>query len=93
LQSEFVDHNRAEKNRSLSMENPMYTVSGLSRIVRVVGDLVPIKVRFIFSHDFIAEMALFSIPISVKLCALFPSYAFKISATHFGIHNFRGHPR
>jgi len=28
------------------MENPIYTVPELMRIVRVVGDHVPIKVRF-----------------------------------------------
>jgi len=47
----------------------MYTVLELMRIVRVVGDLVPIKVRFTFNHETIAEMAQFSKSKSVKLCA------------------------
>jgi len=48
-------------NRRLFMESPIYAVPGLMRIVRVVGDLVPIKVRFGCIHESIAEMALFSI--------------------------------
>ena len=51
----------AQKNRMLSMENPIYTVPELMRIVRVVGDDVPIKVRFSIIHESITEMALFTI--------------------------------
>ena len=51
------------------MESPIYTVPELTRIVRVVGDHVPIKVRFSFIHESIAEMALFSISRPVKLYA------------------------
>jgi len=39
------------------MESPIYTVPGLTRIVRVV----PIKIRFSFIHESMAEMVLFSI--------------------------------
>ena len=65
-----------QRNRSLSMENPIYTVPELARIVRVVGDHVLIKVRFRFIHESIAEMALFSMSGSVKLCTYFSPYAF-----------------
>ena len=51
------------------MECPIYTVPELKRILRVVGDHVPVKVRFSFIHESIAEMALFSISRPVKLCA------------------------
>ena len=50
-----------QRNRSLSMESSIYTVPELARIVRVVGDHVPIKVRFSIIHESIEEMALFSI--------------------------------
>jgi len=43
------------------MESHIYTSPELTRIVRIVGDHVPIKVRVSFSHESIAEMALFSI--------------------------------
>jgi len=39
-----------QRKRSLSMENPIYTVPELTKIVRVVGDHVPIKVRFSVIH-------------------------------------------
>jgi len=60
-----------QRNRSLSIESPIYTVPESARIVRVVGDHVPIKVRFNFSHESIAEMAPFRIRLSryVRLCA------------------------
>jgi hypothetical protein len=63
-----------QRNRSLSVESPIYTVPELMSIIRdiVIADLVPIKVRFSFIHESIAEMALFS----VKLCAWFPPYVF-----------------
>ena len=51
------------------MESPIYTVPKLTRIVRVVGDHVPIKVRFSFIHESFAEMAVFSISRAIKLCA------------------------
>jgi len=43
------------------MESPIYIVPELTRIVRVVGNHVSIKVGFSFIHESIAEMALFSI--------------------------------
>jgi len=43
------------------MASPIYTAPELTRMVRVVGDHVPIKVRFSFIHESITEMALFSI--------------------------------
>jgi len=58
-----------QRNRSLSMENPIYTVPELTRIVRGVGDHDPIKVRFSFIRESIPEMALFSMSRPVKLCA------------------------
>jgi len=58
------------------MESSIYTVPELTRIVTVVGDHVPIKVAFTFILESIAEMALFSIYIPIKLCVLFPPYAF-----------------
>jgi len=58
-----------QRNRRLSVESPIYTVPDIMRIVRVVGDHVPIKVRFSFIHESIAEMALFSISRPVKVCA------------------------
>jgi len=61
-----------ERNRSLSMESPTYTVPELTRIVRVVENHIPITIRFSFFHESIAEMALFIIPRLVKLCAWFP---------------------
>jgi len=51
------------------MKSPIYTVPELTRIVRVIGDHVPIKVRFSFIHESIAEMGLFSISRPVKVCA------------------------
>ena len=51
------------------MESPIYAVLELTRIGRVDGDHIPIKVRFSFIHESIAEMALFIISIPVKLCA------------------------
>ena len=51
------------------MESPIYTVPELTRIVRVVGDHVPLKARFSFIHESIAEMALFSISKPLNLCA------------------------
>ena len=51
------------------MENPIYTLLDLKRILRVVGDQVPIKVRFSFIHESIAEMALFSLFRPVKVYA------------------------
>ena len=51
------------------MESPIYTVPELTRIIRVVGEPVPIKVRFTFIHESIAEKALFSISRPVKVCA------------------------
>jgi len=56
-----------QRNRHLSMVSPIYIVPELTRIVRVVGEHVPIKVRFGFIHESITEMALFSISIPVKL--------------------------
>ena len=50
-----------QRNSNLSMEGSIYTVPELTRIVRVVGDHVPIKVTFTFILESIAEMALFSI--------------------------------
>ena len=43
-----------QRNRTLSIENPIYTVLELTRIVRAVGDHVPIKVRFSFIRESIA---------------------------------------
>jgi len=57
------------RNRNHSMEGPIYEVPKLTRIVRVVEDYVPIKVRFSFIHESIAEMAVFSISGPVTLCA------------------------
>jgi len=51
-----------QRNRSVSND----TVPELRRIVGVVGDYVPIKVRFSFIHESITEMVLFS---TVRLCA------------------------
>ena len=53
------------------MESPIYAVPELTRIVRVVGDPIPIKVRFSFIHESNAELALFSIFRPVKLCVFF----------------------
>jgi len=39
-----------QRNRSLSTESPIYTVPELMRFVRVVGDHIPIKVRFSLLH-------------------------------------------
>ena len=47
----------------------LFPVSGLSRIIRAVGNHVPIKVRIIISHKSIAEMALLVITRPVKLYA------------------------
>jgi len=49
------------------MKSPIYIFLDLTRIVRVVRDHISIKVRFSFSHETIAEMALFSISRPVKL--------------------------
>ena len=59
-----MNDGRAEKQK------PFYGVSYLlsSRIVRVVGDYVCIKVRFSFIHESIIEMSLFGISRPVKLC-------------------------
>ena len=51
------------------MESPIYAVPQLTRIVRVVGDHVPIKVRFSFNHESIAKMTIVSISRSSILCA------------------------
>ena len=59
---------RGQRNRSLSMENSIYTVPGLTRIVRIIEDYIPVKVRFSFTHDSMAEMALFGIARPVTLC-------------------------
>jgi len=58
-----------QRERSLSMESPIYTVPELTRIVRVVEDHFPIKVRFSFIRESIAEMVLFSISRHAMLCA------------------------
>ena len=58
-----------QRKRSLAMDSPVYTVPELTRIVRVVGHRVPIKVRFCFIHWSIKEMALFSMSRPVKFCA------------------------
>jgi len=58
-----------KRNITFSMESLIYTVPELTRIIRVVGDHVPIKVRFSFIHDSIADMALFSIFRPVKSSA------------------------
>jgi len=63
-----LDREGAEKQKPFCGDS-YFTVPELTRIVRVVGDHVPIKVRFSFIHDSIAEMALFSISRLVKLCA------------------------
>jgi len=47
-----------QTNGSLSLESPIYTVPELTRIVRVAGDHVPIKVRFSVIHKSIAEISL-----------------------------------
>ena len=60
-----------QRNRSLSMESPIYTVPELTTIVRVVRDHVPIKVKFSFIYESIAEMALFSISRPVRLSNYF----------------------
>jgi len=39
-----------QRNINISMESDIYTVPELTRIVRVVGDHVAIKVRFSFIH-------------------------------------------
>ena len=65
-----------QKNWSLSMESPSYTVPELTRIVRDVGDYVHIKIRFNCYREYIPEMAVFSISRPVKLCAWFPLYGF-----------------
>jgi hypothetical protein len=41
---------RRQRNRSLTMEGPIYTFQELTRIVRVIEDHVTIKVRFSFIH-------------------------------------------
>ena len=46
-----------QRNRNLSTERSIDRVPELTKIVRVVGNHVPIKVRF----SFISEMALLSI--------------------------------
>ena len=43
------------------MVSPIYKVPEMTRIVKSVGDHVPIKARFRFVRKSIAEMALFSI--------------------------------
>jgi len=58
------------------MDSPIYTVAELKRVVRVVGDHVPMKVGLSLFHEPIIEMALFSISRPVKLCEWFPPYAF-----------------
>ena len=63
----YLNHERSEKQNS-SIESPIYTVPELMRIVRVVGDHVPLKVRFSFIYESIAEMALFSTSRPVNLC-------------------------
>ena len=51
------------------MESPIYTLLDLKRILRVIGDQVPIQVRFSCIHESIAEIALFSLSRPVKLYA------------------------
>ena len=58
-----------QTNKSLSMECPIYTFPEVRRNVSIIGDHVPIKVRFSFIHESIADMALFSISRHIKLCA------------------------
>ena len=77
----------SQRNISLSMESPIYAVPELTRIVRVVGDHVSIKVRFNFIHESIAEMALLS-------CARdFLLMRFKYQQRTFDINNIWGHTR
>jgi hypothetical protein len=48
-----LNHKRAEKQK------PIYIVPELTRIVRIVENHVPVKVRFSFIHESIAEIACF----------------------------------
>ena len=59
-----------QRKTSFSIESTIDTVLGLIKIVRVVADLVSIKVTFSFIRESIRELSLYSI-ISrpVKLCA------------------------
>ena len=45
----------------------IYTIQDLTRNVRGVEDHVPMKVRFSFIHESIAEMALFNIYIYIYI--------------------------
>jgi len=60
---------QAEKRKPFYGESYLYSS-------RVDEDYVPVKVRFSFSHESIAEMALFRISRTVKLRASFPPYTF-----------------
>ena len=56
------------------MESTNYTIPELTRIVRVVGDDVPVKVKFSFIDESIADISLFSISRPVKR---FPPWHFR----------------
>ena len=61
MENNNLNHERAEKQKSISGEPYLYT-SDLTRIVRVVGDHESIKVSFsVFFHGSIAEITLFII--------------------------------
>jgi len=70
LQSELVESRVGQRKRSISMKSRIYIASGLRKIVGVVGNDVPIKVRFSFSQQSIAEMTLFSIFSVDLLCCV-----------------------
>jgi len=58
-----------QRNRNPFMVSPSYTVPELTRIYRVVGDNVHLKVRFNFICESILEKALLNIYRPDKLCA------------------------